>query len=240
MSTPLNSQDLEFLRLYARFGTDGEPRLAAKFLCQLLRLMPLTDHKEELARLIPDEGLLDLIAYMGNDAGVMTHGCGIGGSWLAPEGEELMARLADVDFDLPFDHTPRAPLPVSEGSPPDTIEIVDSLPISTVAYSQEFNNVFWNALPAATEPDEIDMVCSEAGLCGCGERIKALRVYFAILQSIADGTTEFERRVPDPGMRQFILYQLQANGILSGVGDGALSPAGEDFRQKLSVLVSTC
>ncbi len=247
MSRPFNSQDLEFLRVYARFGSWGEPALAARFLSQLLRLTPFPDHKDELARLLPGEGLANLVAYMADACGVLSHGCGIGGSWISAAGEVVLVRLHDIDWNLPFKSVPLATIPAAiaadlgpeynnafwEPLPPVTEP--DPTPPSIVRYSREYNNVFWDAAPAAAEPDAVDKICSASDLCGCGTPLVALKLYADLLRSIQDRSAEVRKLVPDPGMLQFMLYQLEASGITGGI-DGGLTVTGEWVKKELASL----
>lgn len=65
------------------------PETAARLVRDILNMCPLYQHREEFEKLLPNDGAQYLILGLLDEAGLIEHGGGIGGSWLTDKGTEF-------------------------------------------------------------------------------------------------------------------------------------------------------
>lgn len=78
----------------------GRPEESYELIRDVLRTMPLHSdggYDECLALFGGNLGAMQIVLHRMTDADLITHGGGIGGSWLEPEGERMLAIVGDVD-----------------------------------------------------------------------------------------------------------------------------------------------
>lgn len=100
----LTGHQLEHLFLdEMHFCACNIPNAGARLVLSVLRLCPLSGHRPEFERLIPDAGAQHIILSLLNHVDLLEHGGGIGGSWLTDKGRRVLAsleELAKTDQDL--------------------------------------------------------------------------------------------------------------------------------------------
>lgn len=79
----------------------GNPETAYALVHELLKLAPFYEHSyDEIAGLIGTPGAYHLVLGSLDEAGLIEHGGGIGGSWLTPKGKwclEALNSVADLE-----------------------------------------------------------------------------------------------------------------------------------------------
>ena len=81
----------------------GAPEDSAIVVRDILRLCPLYHHREEFDALITPMGAGQMILYHLNEAGLIEHGGAIGGAWITPLGEKVLAALNAVETEDDWD-----------------------------------------------------------------------------------------------------------------------------------------
>jgi hypothetical protein len=77
----------------------GNPEDAAAALLRLLNLHPLSDHRDEFEKWVPDSGLQYLLLYSLDRYELTEHGGTVGGAWLTSKGEAVRDALAREEGD---------------------------------------------------------------------------------------------------------------------------------------------
>ncbi len=86
----------------------------------------------------------------------------------------------------------------------------------------------------------LNFLTEKAGFCGCGQPDEAATFLFSVLDCIDQlqhdrDYSRLDKLIPDPGMRYFILYQLDNLGFLDHGGSvpGWLTQDGRDCLELL-------
>ena len=85
----------------------GRPQEGARLVRDILNLCPLYDNRPAFETLIPHVGAQMLLLGLLDNAGLIEHGGGIGGSWLTEKGIEVrdsFATLSEEVIDEMFDN----------------------------------------------------------------------------------------------------------------------------------------
>lgn len=71
----------------------GNPEAGVALVYEVLKLHPLYEHRAELRMLLPTTGIEMVVLGVLHEAHLNEHGGSIGGSWLTPLGESILAAL---------------------------------------------------------------------------------------------------------------------------------------------------
>lgn len=204
VKTAFQGQNLASLVAQMGFNTTGDPKAAARFVHELLSIAPLYDHQNELKALIP-EPLLYAVLYAFTTHDVMEHGGGVGGSWLTDKGGELLEELNCIDWSLPHEPSPIA-FPTKR----------------IVLRERDYDNL----------NDEVEHRLDHCG-CGCPDEAFNFTLEFLELAPLTVDSEPLAALVPNPGMRQFLIYHMTYLGMVEE-GSGALTPNGIDVVAKMN------
>lgn len=201
MPKQFDDATLRELVISAGFADSGDPFAAARFLHKVLEIAPFYNNSATLKELFPDVGMLYLMLNLVENTNAIEHGSGIDGAMLTEEGEVLLALLREVDWSLP-----------------------------SVAGNIDFPPPLRELADCEQELTEYDRLLVQLNLCSCGHPRVMLAFVHAVLRSLNAGEG-LDSLLPDPGMRQFALYQF-CNLALTG-NDGLLSDKGRSALARL-------
>jgi hypothetical protein len=200
-----NQTVLSLLIAEGGFGSTGSPESAARFLAQVLELID-TNRQALLDRLMPVLGMKYLVLYWLDNLGLVSASLLSPRFRLSEKGRLILQQLQQVDWDQPSEVLDRT-------CHPSLME--REIPHSADPYLQ---------------------VCSGAALSECGCTEAAMEFLYKLLVQVLYGNWggDIPSLIPDAGMRQFMLYQLEHLGLRSG--EGKLTAHGDFVLAKLEQL----
>ena len=199
-----NNEILDVLIQEVGFDSSGDPFAAAALIHRILSLAPFHNDWKAVERLLPDSGRYHLTLYMLSDCDLLEHGSGVGGSWMTDKGKAIFAKLNQINWDAP-------PLLSPSSTEPRLHKFATQLPADLDGEDSLFSNVV------------------ELGaLCGCGspEDAMALELELLKLAPFNENSERIASLLPEPGLAQFIRYQLGHHGIVDRE-QGKLTARGE-------------